>query len=141
MIVMRENFPYVFKGGPSGRHAAGIRLPASRLAASLPARAGNEHRDTGEHDEARCQPGGKQAPGAPATHWACPIEESHRPHLTAIETQTDGAPLCSVNPSRTNLLSQKPPPPPPWPKVATPATPRIGSVLLPMTSTCLIRRQ
>jgi hypothetical protein len=50
-----ENFLYVFKGGPPGRHAA-TSAGRSRLAASLPARAGSGHGGTDGHGEARRRP-------------------------------------------------------------------------------------
>jgi hypothetical protein len=47
-----ENFPCFFKGGPPGRRAADSAMPASRLAASLPARADSGCRDASGHAEA-----------------------------------------------------------------------------------------
>lgn len=46
-----ENFLYIFKGGPPGRHA-GAFTGSPRLAASLPARAGNVQREPGGHARA-----------------------------------------------------------------------------------------
>jgi hypothetical protein len=67
-VDLGEDFLFFFKGGPPGRHAGKSAMPASRLAASLPAQAGSGHHDTSGHAEAAGDPPFRSRGAAAADH-------------------------------------------------------------------------